>query len=75
MRREEAFLGSRSHVYGPRSLAAALEFERYFFSFGQSVKIEALESAAMEENLLTVFTPDKTKSAVPDKPLDCTFHD
>jgi hypothetical protein len=68
-------LGSCPHIYSTRSFAASLKLECDLFALPQSVKIDGLESAAVEEDLLTVFAPDEPEASVPDKPLNCTLHD
>ncbi len=58
----------------PGTFGAALQLELNGLSLFQTVEIQFLEAAAVEEDLLSVFRADKTKTSIPNNPLDYPLH-
>ena len=65
---------ARTNADSPWSLLPALHFKLDVLSLFQTVEIELLEAAAMEENLLSVSRSNETKAAITNNSLDCTLH-
>jgi hypothetical protein len=65
---------AEAYVHGSGSLVAPFHLELDVLSFLQTLEVEALEAAAMEENLLAVAGANESESAIADDPLDCPLH-
>ena len=64
----------RPHVDGPWTFFPSFHFELDVLAFLEPVKIQVLQSTAVEENLLTFRRLDKPESTITNNSFDGSLH-
>ena len=65
---------ARTHAGSPGSFISSLHIEFDAYPLLQSVEVETLKAAAVEEYLLALRSADKSKPTITDNSLDCPLH-
>ena len=72
--KSRGLLLSGAHRHGSKPLIASLHLKFDVLALVKALKVELLETAAVEENLLPISSADKSESAVANNSFDCPLH-